>query len=196
MDETVSPALDRTHGTQVHADGPDSADESRSTLQDPAEGAWAAGLLTGAGCFQAASGTPSVEVWAPDAETIQRFHTAIGMGSVVGSPWCSPASALPPLCLWYCSGRAEVTRLMQLLWPWLGTRSKELFQAVLAEPTTGETSGGSQQTLVRHQLPETNQTRATGRECVRRWSEMPRANGAHCRRRRLPPRRPRRKEGL
>jgi hypothetical protein len=99
------------------------------------ERAWAAGLFDGEGCLsltrERASGWRGVSLYlsqsaldsAPD--TILRFHRAIhGLGTLTGphrprSPW----SRLPQYH-WQTSGRHSVSRVLRVLWPWLGIVSR------------------------------------------------------------------------
>jgi hypothetical protein len=101
------------------------------------ERAWAAGLFDGEGCFylttiRESTGWRGVSLYLSQSsgtgppDTILRFHAAIdGLGSLSGphaprSPW----SRLPQYH-WQTSGRHSVSAVLRLLWPWLGTVSRD-----------------------------------------------------------------------
>jgi hypothetical protein len=161
---------------------------------DPASGAWAAGLLAGTGCFSAGNGRPTVEVGAPDRETVERFHTIVRVGTIVEAGYPAVTSRVLPLFLWYCSGRDEISQLKSLLDPWLGPCSKKRFDLTLhgnpleEQPVTDRLARGDRRLL------RANADGATHWEPVRPPSRMARVHGAR-RRRRLPPGCERRKEG-
>ncbi len=108
----------------------------RATRSWEEERAWAAGLFDGEGCLyltpERSSGWRGVSLYLSQSssggppDTIVRFHQAISsVGSLTGpheprSPW----SRLPQYH-WQTSGRHSVSRVLRLLWPWLGHVKRE-----------------------------------------------------------------------
>lgn len=106
------------------------------TRDQRTERAWAAGLFDGEGCLyltpERSSGWRGVSLYlsqsskAGSPDTILRFHLAVnGLGSLTGphaprSPW----SRLPQYH-WQTSGRHAVSRVLRILWPWLGAVTHE-----------------------------------------------------------------------
>ncbi|HYK97076.1 MAG TPA: hypothetical protein VEU77_01665 [Candidatus Acidoferrales bacterium] len=97
--------------------------------QPAIEIAWTAGLFDSEGSvlLSGARGRPFVKMELPQAsadgvpETLERFRTALGAGFIGGPyPPRSPWSRLPQY-RWSLGARSEVTRVLELMWPWLST---------------------------------------------------------------------------
>lgn len=107
------------------------------------EAAWAAGLFDGEGTFGAYTKPHMSPSWRgaqmsiPQAsatdvpETLLRFRSAVGAGTVTGprivpSPW----SRLPQYC-WQANGRHVCTAAIKVIWPWLGEVKRAQIRAAL-----------------------------------------------------------------
>ena len=96
------------------------------------ECAWAAGLFDAEGsvlvCGAASRRFVQLELPQSSAagvpEVLERFRSAVGGGSIHGPhPPRSPWSRLPRY-RWTLGARAEATRVLDLVWPWLSTRKR------------------------------------------------------------------------
>lgn len=93
--------------------------------------AWAAGFFDGEGCFRANRGPltrAGVHRYYPRATLSQkwpalvhRFRDIVGVGTINYSP-ARPTSS--QAYIWQCSHQAELARVVELLWPWLGEQKR------------------------------------------------------------------------
>lgn len=119
---------------------PGSVDESRGR---DFETAWAAGLFDGEGTFGAYAKPNMRPSWrgaqmsVPQAsatnvpETLLRFRSAVGVGTVTGprivpSPW----SRLPQY-RWQANGRHVCSTAIKVIWPWLGPVKRAEIRAAI-----------------------------------------------------------------
>ncbi len=128
---------------------PGPVDESRGR---DFEAAWAAGLFDGEGTFGAYAKPHMRPSWrgaqmsVPQAsatevpETLLRFRSAVGVGTVTGprivpSPW----SRLPQY-RWQANGRHVCSAAIKVIWPWLGLVKRREIRAATEhlDPDVGE----------------------------------------------------------
>jgi hypothetical protein len=97
-----------------------------------AEEAWAAGLFEGEGSFGLRrNGTVLLSLGSTDKDVVQRFHTIVGTGQVSSRP---PGKNGRRKRLWRVDViRVEdVLRIVDMLYPWLGTRRRAAADAAIA----------------------------------------------------------------
>jgi len=125
---------------RMQRSSPGSLDESRGRDY---EGAWAAGLFDGEGTFGAYAKPQMRSSWRgahmsiPQAsaadvpETLLRFRSVVGVGTVTGprivpSPW----SRLPQY-RWQANGRHVCSAAIKAIWPWLGPVKRAEIRAAI-----------------------------------------------------------------
>jgi hypothetical protein len=113
------------------------------------EAAWASGLFDGEGTFGAYARPDTRPSWRgakmsiPQAsatdvpETLLRFRSAVGVGTVTGprmvpSPW----SRLPQY-RWQATGRHVCTAAIKVIWPWLGPVKRAEIRAAVEHLDAG-----------------------------------------------------------
>jgi hypothetical protein len=83
---------------------------------------WAAGLFEGEGCFtRNTNGYPKAKIVMTDEDSIRRFCTAVGFGSVHGPV---RRRSWKPYWEWRIGGFEKVQALLAMLWPGLGARRR------------------------------------------------------------------------
>lgn len=100
--------------------------------------AWAAGFFDGEGSFLAAKGkdrTPSLRVSISNTyrPTIERFQTAVGMGTIFG-PYSRTLDRPNQRPFWqfYVGGHEAYQAVGCMLWPWLSGEKRQQFLDALA----------------------------------------------------------------
>lgn len=99
--------------------------------------AWAAGYFEGEGCFSLAkrkdrpTGRPQAAacVRNTDEDTLRRFHAAVGCGSVSAHP--PQVKGNKPFWQWSVRGHSCASRVIILLYPWLGNRRRAKAEELL-----------------------------------------------------------------
>lgn len=110
--------------------------------------AWAAGFFDGEGCFSLATrGNRAVATISQnDREVLDRFRAVVGCGAIYGPHMGNPLTHQHPFFSWRVGSRADFDRVVEALWPWLGSvkRRAALRVGALASP------GGNAQSRKTH----------------------------------------------
>jgi hypothetical protein len=110
---------------------------TETVLASPTDIAWAAGLFEGEGCWNfyvPRSGSKTNRTQArlgmTDEDVVRRFATVVGCGKVRG-PVNRGNPEHKPMFEWYIQRRKHVLALIELFWPYMGTRRRAKAQEIL-----------------------------------------------------------------
>lgn len=107
--------------------------------------AWAAGFFDGEGCFSLNRTRAVATISQVDCEVLDRFYRIVGCGGVYGP--VGPYGRLKkPFYCWRIGARADFDRVLQILWPWLGSIKRADAERVAA----GAGPGGNAQSRKTH----------------------------------------------
>lgn len=95
------------------------------TSQESLEHAWAAGLFDGKGTVMLKAGSARIQVASTDRSVIERFHKAVGVGTVYG-PY---KGAKLPIHLWIARGKKAETAMV-LLYGMVSDKRKQRIEEV------------------------------------------------------------------
>jgi hypothetical protein len=129
----------------------------------PEQIAWAAGIIEGEGCVQAAIRSQSasqgrylvhrVRVVMSDRDVVERLANVFGIGRVM--PY-SPTTGLgkKPLYRWEAARRADVVTVCDAIYPWMGERRRaqidKLRQLLLDNPPVSGSERARRTWATRH----------------------------------------------
>lgn len=99
--------------------GPRPRNPIHSPLNEPTI-AWCAGLFEGEGCFSFAGGRPTACINSTDLDVLERFTVALG-GNLTRP---KVQANRKPQWRWNCSGYESVSRLYEILHPYLCLRGR------------------------------------------------------------------------
>lgn len=86
--------------------------------------AWAAGLFEGEGSMSVRSNHGvNLYLGMTDEDTVRRFHSVMGAGQVYTKRRARAHYKI--LYAWHCDRSADVTRILNLFFPWFGERRRE-----------------------------------------------------------------------
>ena len=153
--------------------------------------AWTAGLFEGEGCVYHGTNR-GYHVWrltltSTDLDVLQRFHQAVGLGSVRG-PYTSGKAHHRPYWTWELNRRDDINTVLTRLYPYMGERRKAKMDEFFKYYQTHHQQNHHPNHCRRdHEMTEANTIIRSGRKTCRRCENdrqnerrrLKRLRGAH-----------------